>query len=106
MTVMCPASGRVRPAMQFSNVVLPLPDGPNTEVTPRLERHVAVQRELRKSLGHGDMGNRRANGGHTASWREVFASSQLWTTRVATAMAMAMEVSRRAVESSRRMTAE
>ena len=34
MTVICPLSGRVRPAMQFSSVVLPLPDGPNTEVTP------------------------------------------------------------------------
>ena len=34
MTVICPLSGRVRPAMQFSSVVFPLPDGPNTEVAP------------------------------------------------------------------------
>ena len=34
MTVICPLSGRERPAMQLSSVVLPLPDGPNTEVAP------------------------------------------------------------------------
>ena len=34
MTVICPLSGRERPAMQLSSVVLPLPDGPNTEIAP------------------------------------------------------------------------
>ena len=103
MTVICPLSGRVRPAMQFSSVVLPLPDGPNTEVAP--VSNVTSQSSVNcgEPLGDGDMCYRR---GHAASGRGVFASSQLCTTSVATAMAMAMAVSSRAVESSRRMTAE
>ena len=103
MTVICPLSGRVRPAMQFRSVVLPLPDGPNTEVAP--VSNVTSQSNV-------NCGNRlvtaicATGAGHAASGRGVFASSQLCTTSVATAMAMAMAVSSRAVESSRRMTAE
>ena len=47
---MRPRSGRIKPAMAFSTVVLPAPDGPNSAVAPPVGAKGDIEREVAQAV--------------------------------------------------------